>query len=247
MPELSERAKLHLWRAGLTLLVLAGIWWVRDAGWEVVWQAFPFLLRGLGVSCLLTGITVLIGLVVGALLATARMYGPVVLRQLAVGYIETLRAVPQLMVIFWVFYTWPALTGRNIPGWSAAVISLSLIASAYMAEVTRAGLLSVPRTQWESAYVTGLTSAQCMLRIILPQATRNMLPALISHFIMMFKTTSLVYVVGIIDFFRATIIVNNRDFAPGALYLTMGLGYFLCCYALSWLVRRLEPRYALTT
>ncbi len=76
---------------------------------------------------------------------------------------------------------------------------------------------------------------------------REALPALLAHVVMMFKTTSLVYVVGIIDFFRAIIIVNNRDFAPGALYIVMGVGYFVCCYALSLLVRRLGPKYVITS
>jgi ABC-type amino acid transport system permease subunit len=113
--------------------------------------------------------------------------------------------------------------------------------------VFRAGVASVPKVQAESAYATGLSPRQAFLRIVLPQAARNMLPALLAHAVMMFKTTSLVYVVGIIDFFRAIIIVNNRDFAPGALYIVMAAGYFVCCYALSLLVKRFEPRYQLTS
>jgi len=244
---MTEAQKLLVWRLSVAVLLLAGIWWVRDAGWDVVWRSGPFLLRGAGATLLLTLISVTIGLAAGILLAILRLFAPPGLRHLAVGYIELLRAIPQLMVIFWVFYTWPAITGTSVPGWSAAIISLSMIAAAYLAEVVRAGILSIPRTQWESGYATGLTPWQNMTRIVLPQAGRNMLPALISHFIMMLKTTSLVYVVGIIDFFRAVIIVNNRDFAPAALYLTLGAGYFVACYALSWLVRRIEPRYALTT
>ncbi|MDB5413056.1 MAG: polar amino acid transporter inner rane subunit [Rubritepida sp.] len=244
---MSEAQKLLIWRLSMAVLMAAGIWSVRDAGWDVVWRSGPFLLRGIGATLLLTVISVSIGLAGGVVLAILRLFAPPGLRHLAIGYIEVLRAIPQLMVIFWVFYTWPAITGSSVPGWWAAVISLSMIAAAYLAEVVRAGILSVPKTQWESGYVTGLSALQNMTRIILPQAGRNMLPALISHFIMMLKTTSLVYVVGIIDFFRAIIIVNNRDFAPAALYLTMAAGYFVGCYALSWLVRRIEPRYALTT
>ena len=101
--------------------------------------------------------------------------------------------------------------------------------------------------QRESAYATGLSAAQAFTRIVLPQALRNMLPALIAHFVLMFKITSLVYVIGLIDFFRAVILVNNREFAPYALYTTLAVGYFVCCYALSWLVRRLDPKYTLTS
>jgi len=104
-----------------------------------------------------------------------------------------------------------------------------------------------PRIQRESAFATGLSPRQTFARVVLPEPLRNMLPALIATFVMMFKVTSLVYVVGIIDFFRSVIIVNNRDFAPYALYTTLAIVYFVCCYTLSWLVRKLDPKYALTS
>jgi ABC-type amino acid transport system permease subunit len=80
---------------------------------------------------------------------------------------------------------------------------------------------------------------------VLPQALRNMVPALIATIVMMFKTTSLIYVVGITDFFRAVILINNREFEPVALYTTLAVGYFVCCWLLSWLVRRFDPKYVL--
>jgi His/Glu/Gln/Arg/opine family amino acid ABC transporter permease subunit len=243
-PRWSQEA---IWRAGLLCAVLAGLWAARDAGWDVVWNARSLLLEGLANTWLLTILSVSIGLPAGILLALGRIKGPPGMRHLAAVVVELVRAVPQLMVIFWVFYTWPAMTGRSVSGWAAGVVSLSLVAAAYLAEVFRAGVASVPRVQAESAYATGLSSTQAFLRVVLPQAARNMLPALISCVVMMFKTTSLVYVVGIVDFFRAVIIVNNRDFAPGALYLTMGAVYFLCCWALTALSRRLEPKYTITS
>jgi ABC-type amino acid transport system permease subunit len=96
-------------------------------------------------------------------------------------------------VIFWVFFAVPALTGHKVPAWTAAIISLSLIAASYLAEVMRAGILSVPGIQTESGLATGLTRAQIMLSIVLPQALRNMIPALIATVIMMFKITSLLW------------------------------------------------------
>ena len=239
--------EVWLWRAFVAVALLAAAWLARDFRWEVVRESLPFLLRGLGVSALLTLISVAIGLVAGMLLAVLRTSGPPGIRQLAVAYIEIVRAIPQLMVIFWVFFTWPALTGQKVPAWTAAIVSLSMIAASYLAEVIRAGLASVPRVQTESAYATGLSRTQTFTRIVLPQALRNMLPALIAHFVLMFKITSLVYVIGIIDFFRAVILVNNREFAPYALYTTLAVGYFVCCYALSWVVRRLDPKYTLTS
>ena len=245
--ERRERRNALIWWAGLLAVLAVTAWLCRDFRWHVVWQSGPYLLRGLGISWLLALASIAIGFVAGILLAAARLAAPAGLRHLAIAYIELLRAVPQLMVIFWVFFTWPALTGQALSAWTAGIVSLSLIAAAYLAEVVRAGLLSVPRVQVECGLVTGLTPTTIFVRIVLPQALRNMLPALIAHFVMMFKITSLVYVIGLIDFFRAIILVNNRDFAPYALYTTMAVGYFVCCYALSWLVRRLDPKYTLTS
>jgi His/Glu/Gln/Arg/opine family amino acid ABC transporter permease subunit len=239
--------KEWLWRLAVALAVAAFAWYSRGADWGVVRKAAPMLLKGIGISFLLAIFSVIAGMILGTVLAVARTSAPFGIRHAAIGFIEIIRAVPQLMVIFWVFFTWPALTGTGMSPWAAALLSLTVIAAAYLAEIVRAGLQSVPRIQRESAFATGLSSWQTFSRVVLPQALRNMLPALIATFVMMFKVTSLVYVVGIIDFFRAVIIVNNRDFAPYALYTTLAVGYFVCCYALSWLVRKLDPKYALTT
>jgi len=229
---------------GLAVL-LAGGWLVRNFRWKVVWLAAPFLLRGLVVSWELAIISVIIGLVVGALLAAGRLYGKVGVRHVAVAYIESVRSIPQIMIIFWIYFSVPGLTGVVLSTWPAALIALSMIASAYLAEVVRAGLMSVPRVHRDSAYASGLGAADTFLRIVLPQALRNMLPALIAHIVMIFKVTSLVYLIGLVDFFRATILVNNRDYAPNALYLTMAIVYFSCNFLLSALIKRLDPKYTL--
>jgi len=236
-----------VWRVGLAACWFAFFWIVRDFQWSVVWRTAPFLLKGLGVSCLLTIVSVTLGMLGGIVLAAARLGGAWGVRHIAVAYIEIIRATPQLMVIFWVFFTYPALTGQTMSAWEAAIISLSMIAAAYLAEVIRAGLLSLPRVQAESAKVTGLSPVQTFIHVLLPQAVRNMLPALIAHFVMIFKITSLVYMIGLTDFFRATIIINNRDIAPYALYTTMAVVYFSCSYGLSFIVRRLDPKYTLVS
>ena len=245
---LEERLLPWFWYATLIGTVGVLVWIVRDHQWHVVWRSLPFLLEGLGVS---------VGIdpesrsgsewswePYSPLLACAGRPGSATL---PFSSSRSSRAIPQLMVIFWVFFTYPAITGgQSLSAWTAAVVSLSAIASAYLAEVIRAGISSVPIVQSESARVTGLTPLQGFVHVVLPQGLRNMLPALIAHFVMMFKITSLVYVIGIIDFFRAIILVNNRDFAPYALYTAMAVGYLVCCWALSWLVRRLDPKYTLT-
>jgi His/Glu/Gln/Arg/opine family amino acid ABC transporter permease subunit len=234
-----------LWRGFVALGLLLLICLVARERWGVVVASGPFLLKSLGVSWLLTITSVAIGLPAGILLAILRAGGPRVLRQLAIAIIELVRATPQLMVIFWVFFAVPAFTGHKVPAWTAAITSLSLIAASYLAEVVRAGLASVPRIQIESGLATGLGRTQILVEIVLPQALRNMLPALIATIVMMFKITSLIYVVGITDFFRAVILINNREFEPVALYMTLAAGYFACCSLLSWIIRQLDPKYVL--
>jgi His/Glu/Gln/Arg/opine family amino acid ABC transporter permease subunit len=229
------------------IVCLAAAWLVRGFRWDVVWESAPFLLKSLGVSWELAIISVLIGLGAGTCLAAARLYGFIGLRQAAIFYIELVRSIPQIMVIFWVFLGLPRLTGYVMGPWLAATISLSMIASAYLAEVIRAGLLSVSKVHRESGYATGLKGSQTFVYIILPQALRNMLPALIAHVVMIFKLTSLVYLVGLVDFFRASILVNNREFAPYAIYLTMAIVYLVCNLFLSVLIRKFDPKYTLST
>jgi His/Glu/Gln/Arg/opine family amino acid ABC transporter permease subunit len=237
-----NRTRVLFW----VVVCLASAWLVRDFRWIVVWESAPFLLKSLGVSWELAIVSVLIGLVAGTFLAAARLYGVIGLRQAAVFYIELIRSIPQIMVIFWVFLGLPRLTGYVMGPWLAAMIALSMIASAYLAEVIRAGLLSVSKVHRESGYATGLRASQTFIYITLPQALRNMLPALIAHVVMIFKLTTLVYLVGLVDFFRASILINNREFAPYAIYLTMGIVYLLCNLLLSVLIKKFDPKYTLS-
>lgn len=232
---------------GLTCVALATkVFLSFTSQWLVVWDAAPYLLKALGASWLLCLSSIGIGFPVAVALAASRSHGPIIVRQFAIVYIETIRAIPQIMVIFWVFFSAPMVIGVTLEPWPAAIIALSMIASSYLAEVIRAGLNSVPRIQSESAYAAGFSSFHRFTLILLPQALRNMLPALIAHIIMMFKITSLVYVIGVVEFFRASILVNNREFAPYAIYITMGVGYFICNYVLSLVIRKLDPEYTLT-
>src|SRR3546814_7504942 len=138
------------------------------------------------------------------------MRAPAGLRHAVVLLIELLRATPELLVVFWLFFGLPAVTDQALSGWTAAVAALSLIAAAHLAEVVRGGLVSVPQGQWDAALAIGLSPGQALLRVVLPQALRNMLPALVAQLVSLFKTTSLAYVVGVVEFFRAVSIVNNE-------------------------------------
>ncbi len=225
-----------------TCLFVGFIWLVKDYRWSVVVNSAPLLLTGLWYSWVLTVVSVAIGLPIGVVLAFGRMARWRTLRLLAGAYVETIRAMPQLMVIFWIYFAVPALTGSRIPSWPAAILSLSLMAAAYLAEVVRGGLKSVPKVLVETGFASGLSRIDILRFIVIPQALRTMIPAIIAHVVMMFKITSLIYIVGITDFFRAVILVNNRVYEPIPLYITLAAGYFTCCYVLSRAVRMFDVR-----
>lgn len=238
-------AKKRYWRLFLLAAVVWAAWAARDLRWHVVWESAPFLLKGLGVSWLLALISIALGALAAIPLAWARVYGPAGIRHVAIAAIEIVRATPELMVVFWIFFAFPSLIGFAVSNWTAAIAALSIIAAAYLAEVLRGGLYSVPQEQWDGALSTGLSRLQAFAYVVLPQAARNMVPALIAQFVMLFKITALVYVIGVIEFFRAVTLINNSAYAPFALYTTMAAGYFVCCWLLTWVVKRFDPKYLL--
>jgi polar amino acid transport system permease protein len=158
-------------------------------------------------------------------------------------YIETIRATPALLLVFWFFFFIPSVMGMNISLFWSAVIALSVYATAYQAEIVRAGVLAVPGGQMEAALSTGMTRIQAHISVILPQAFKMMLPSFVSFFISLFKETSVTYVIGVIELVQAGIIVSqrqpNRMFAA---YAIMAIGFFVICYGMSHVARILEKR-----
>jgi polar amino acid transport system permease protein len=217
----------------------------RDLEWRTLWRYREFLLRGLATSLVLTVLSVGLGMIVAVALASARLYGSRWIRYVATATIEIVRAVPQLLILLWVFFVLPELTGKTFTPELSAVLALTVIAAAYLAEVIRAGLMSVDRIQFESGYATGLSRAAIFVSIILPQAIRNMLPALLATWITLFKTTTLAYVIGIVEFFHAATIVNSRELIPYTIYAMLAIVYFVCCFVISTIVRRMDPKYVL--
>lgn len=241
----TERGKERLWRLGVLLVVIAGAYAARDLEWGKVAASWQFLLKGLGRSWLLALASIFVGAVAAFPLALARVYGPTGVRHAATALIETVRSIPELMIIFWVYFTLPLVIGAQVDSWEAALGSLSVIAAAYLAEVIRAGLYSVPRGQIEAAETTGMSRLHIFLHVVLPQALRNMVPALIAQLVALFKTTSLVYAIGVMEFLRSVTVINNTLFAPYPLYLILALGYFVSCFAITRLVRWFDPKYQL--
>ncbi|MGH7079527.1 MAG: amino acid ABC transporter permease [Acetobacteraceae bacterium] len=240
-----RRREACIWWAGVVIVLALTASRVARLHWALIAPSWLFLLDALGRSWLLAVISITAGSALAFPLAMARVYGPGGVRQAAIALIEGVRATPELMIVFWVYFTFPLVLGSEVSAWNAAEGSLVVIAAAYLAEVIRAGLYSVPAGQIEAGLSSGLSRLQVFISIVFPQALRNMVPALIAQLVALFKTTSLVYAIGVMDFFRAVSVTGNAVFAPYALYLVLAAGYFVSCFAISRLVRYFDPKYQL--
>jgi len=211
---------------------------------DVVAAALPFLWAGLLFSAKLTLVAMSGGIVLGTLLALARLSTNALLRNAAAAYVNTLRSIPLVMVILWFFLVIPLITGRPVGAENSALITFTLFEAAYYAEIMRAGIQSVPRGQLAAACALGLTRAQAMRHVVLPQALRNMLPVLLTQTIILFQDTSLVHAIGARDLLKAAEISGKNFNRPVEMYLFVALVYFAVCFGLSRLVRRLQARTA---
>jgi His/Glu/Gln/Arg/opine family amino acid ABC transporter permease subunit len=237
--------QVWIWRFLVVVALIVAVWIVAALDWSRVAPSWQFLLLALGRSWWLAIVAMAIGGTAAVPLALLRVYGPRWPRRGATLLIEAVRATPELMIIFWVYFTLPVVTGSQVSAWNAALGSLSVIAAAYLAEVVRAGLYSVPAAQREAAKALGLQPFAVFRLVVLPQALRNMLPALIAQLVSLFKTTSLVYAIGVMDFFRAVSVTNNAVYAPYPLYIVLAAGYFVSCWTITQVVRRFDPAYQL--
>ena len=221
---------------------------------DVIQRSIPYLFKeGMVFTLTLTGLAMVGGIVFGTLLAMMRLSSIKPLSVLASGYVNVMRSVPLVLVIFWFFFLVPYigawLTGAKQPvqvgAFLSAVITVTMFAAAYYCEIMRAGIQSIPRGQVWAGYALGLDYWQTMGRIVLPQAFRNMLPVLLTQTIILFQDTSLVYVISATDFFGAASKIANRDYRLVEMYLFVALVYFVVSYGLSTLVKRLQDRIAI--
>jgi polar amino acid transport system permease protein len=185
---------------------------------------------------------IIFGFILGVFIGLSRLARSRWIKVPATIYIEFFRGVPLVMVIFWFWFIIPVLLGKSLPEYGIALTAFVVFEAAYLGEIVRAGIQSVPRGQAEAATATGLTHAQTMSHVILPQALRNMIPALVTQFIVLFKDTSLASIIGYVDLTKAAQIVNSREIRPFELYLFIALIYWLCSYGMSRYARSLEHR-----
>jgi polar amino acid transport system permease protein len=192
---------------------------------------------------------ILLGFCVGIVLGLARLAQRPWIHYPAAVYIEVIRGVPLVMVIFWFWFLVPVLIGRPVPEYWVALTAFVIFEGAYIGEIIRAGIQSVPQGQVDAATASGLSYVQTMGNVILPQAIRNMIPSLVTQFIVLFKDTSLASIIGMMDLTKAAQTVSERELRPFEMYLFIAVVYWAITYSMSrfsrWLEVRMSPERAL--
>ena len=214
--------------------------------------AFPFLLKGLWFTLQITLVGVTGGIVFGSLLAIARLSQNRLLSAVATAYVNLMRSIPLILVIFWVFFLVPWaigwITGNGRPvavGASLTIfVTFVLFEAAYYAEIVRAGFRSISPGQYAACDALGLSKLHAYIYILFPQAIRNVLPILLTQTIVLFQDTSLVYVISATDLLGAATKIAQRDGKLVEMYLTVGVIYFVFCFAASQFVKQLQGRLA---
>lgn len=217
---------------------------MSDFDFAVILSALPFLAEGLMLSLWLTLLAIIGGIFLGTLLALARLSSFPPLSLTAAAYVNLIRAVPLILVIFWFYFLVPLVLGRPIGSFYSALIAFVLFEAAYYSEIMRAGIQSVRKGQVHAGQSTGLNYWQIQRYVVLPQAFRNMIPILVTQGIILFQDTSLVFVVSLRDFMTASSIVARTEGRLVEMYLFAALVYFVICFSGSLYVRRLSARMA---
>lgn len=221
---------------------------------DVIRRSLPYLfLDGMTFTLMLTGLSALGGLVFGTLIALMRLSSYRLLGRIAGLYVDFMRSLPLVLVIFWFYFLVPYigqwLTGASRPirvgAFTSSLVTFIMFEAAYFSEIMRAGIQSISKGQPAAASALGLTYSQSMRYIVLPQAFRNMLPVLLTQTIILFQDTSLVYAIGAYDMLKGFEVAGKNFGRPIEAYLAAAVLYFIMCYALSWAVKRLHQKIAI--
>jgi glutamate/aspartate transport system permease protein len=221
---------------------------------NVIERSWGYLFQvGMAFTAELTLLAMIGGIILGTLLAMMRLSKFRALSFVATGYVNLIRSIPLVLVIFWFYFLVPYIgawiIGASEPikvgAFSSSLITFILFEAAYYCEIMRAGIQSIPRGQVYAGYALGMNYWQTMGNVVLPQAFRNMIPVLLTQTIVLFQDVSLVYVLSITDFVGAASKIAQRDGRLVEMYLFVAIVYFLLCYGLSLLVKRLQQRVAI--
>ena len=217
---------------------------------SVLADTYPLIFRGLWVTLQVTGVAVVAGIIWGTILAVMRLFMPKPFAWFAALYVNTFRSIPLIMVLMW-FYLIIGPGMQSLFGLDGsntnfrlvlAMVAFSLFEAAYYSEIIRAGISSVKSGQNSAALALGMTKFQSLRYVILPQAFRNMIPLLLTQGIILFQDTSLVYIISLTDFFRATDIIGYNNDYKTEFILFAGFVYFVICFTVSSGVRYIQSR-----
>jgi len=211
---------------------------------DVVSNNLAFLLSGIQLTLLVTAAALTGSLVLGLIVALARMSKRPWLKMPATAYIEVFRNTPALIQLMWVYYCLPILTGIDLSAAPSATLALGVNGAAYVAEIIRGGIQSIDRGQVEAARTLGMSHFQTMRKIVLPQALRRMIPPFVNESVSLLKFSSLVSVLGVADLTYQAQVLSTTTFRPIEIFTFIAVVYFVLCTALSFMANRLERRLA---
>lgn len=212
--------------------------------WDVVWSNLPFLLYGAEMTLLISAITLVLAVLIGLLLVVMDLSKFWPARVIATTIGELVRNTPILVQLLWVYYVLPIVFNISIDAFTACIIGLSVYSSAFIAEVYRAGIQSVPAGHREAAQVLGLSPTQSFFRIVLPQAIRTIMPPLAANFVQLVKYSSLAAVISVTEITRRGMELSSSTFRPLEIFSFVALVYFVICWPLAQSIRIWERRLA---
>jgi polar amino acid transport system permease protein len=202
-----------------------------------VWSSAIGITLAYAIGTIVVGM--LIGTVCGLLLLSPRRW----IRYPVDIYVQVFRCTPLLVQIIWFYYALPIISNLRVPAWLAAGLGLTLYMGAFCSEIFRAGVISIDKGQWNAARALGMSRSQMMLKIILPQAMRRMVPPFVNQSVLQLKNTSLLYVVAVPDIMYSSYQITAQTFRPLEVYTFAAMLYFAILYPLTIVSKRLEARF----
>ena len=217
-----------------------------DLNIDLMVNSLPLLLAGAGITVEITAMSVFLGLVIGCMVGIARLCNIKPIRYIANVYVDFIRGTPLLVQIFLVYFALPGIIGSRVDPFVAAISACSINSGAYIAEIFRAGIQSIDKGQMEAGRSLGMTWAQTMRYIIMPQAFKRIIPPLGNEFIAMLKDSSLVSVIGFEELTRSGQLVIAETYGTMEIWTSVALLYLIMTLTISQIVGWLEKRYRLS-
>ncbi len=212
--------------------------------WLLLWESMPLLLKGAGMTLKLTALAGTFGIILGTFIGIGRIWGNKLLSILLTAYIEILRGTPLYVQLMIVAFGIPQITGINYSEFPAAILTIGVNSSAYVAEIVRAGIQSIDKGQMEAARSLGMSRSMAFRVVILPQAFKRVIPPLVNETISLVKESSLVATISLVELMRTAALISSRTYKPFTAYIGAGLVYLVITLTLSQIAGLLERRLA---